>query len=276
MITQKELHKEMIRSGLRATQIEKDYVLTWLITGIAYDDVFKNSLIFKGGTCLKKIYFEDYRFSEDLDFTILKSSEISVEDVKDRFSIIFEFIRKQSLNQLSFDGEINANNFETINFDIRYVSVLGGSGSNKNIKVDISTDELVINPPIQKTLLQTYSDQLDCKLFCYSLEEVLTEKMRSLLQRTRSRDLFDIWYLLEVQKMNINENYSDFVDKTKYKHFDPSDFINRVEDRFLSFRKQWDASMQHQIKNLPKFEDVVRGLGKHFMLLQKELNNNKD
>jgi predicted nucleotidyltransferase component of viral defense system len=270
MITQKELHKRMIRSELRATQIEKDYVLTWLLTGIAFDEVLKNFLIFKGGTCLKKIYFEDYRFSEDLDFTVLKNSEISVKDLQERFSRIFFFVCNQSLNQLSIVGDIEMNSSWTINFDIGYVSVLGGSGSNKNIKVDISMDELVINQPIQKDLLQTYSDQLDCNLYCYPLEEVLTEKMRAVLQRTRPRDLFDLWYLLEIHEMNIYENYSDFVEKAKYKNLDSSDFLTKVEEKFLSFRKQWDASMQHQIKDLPKFEDVVRGLGKHFRFLQKK------
>jgi len=270
MITQKELHKKMIRSGLRATQIEKDYVLTWLLTGIAYDEILKNCLIFKGGTCLKKIYFEDYRFSEDLDFTVLKNSEISVKNLQERFSCVFEFVRNQSLNQLSFDGEIEINSFGTINFDIGYVSVLGGSGSNKNIKVDISTDELVINFPIQKNLLQTYSDQLDSKLYCYPLEEVLTEKMRAVLQRTRPRDLFDLWFLLEINEMSLYENYSDFVEKSKHKNLDPSDFLIKVEEKFLSFKKQWDASMKHQIKDLPKFDDVVRELGKHFRLLEKK------
>jgi predicted nucleotidyltransferase component of viral defense system len=153
---------------------------------------------------------------------------------------------------------------------------LGGQGLNKDIKVDISTDELVINPPLQKVLLQTYSDQLDCKLYCYPLEEVLTEKMRAVLQRTRPRDLFDLWYLLEVNKMDINENYSEFIEKSKHKNLNPFDFSKKIEDKYLSFKKQWEASMQHQIKNLPKFDDIVRELGKHLRLLQKnELQQNK-
>ncbi len=49
--------------------IEKDYVLSWVLAGIHMHEATKNSWIFKGGTCLKKCYFETYRFSEDLDFT---------------------------------------------------------------------------------------------------------------------------------------------------------------------------------------------------------------
>ena len=54
---------------LRNTTIEKDYVLGWMLNGIAQDSQF-SGWIFKGGTCLKKCFFETYRFSEDLDFTV--------------------------------------------------------------------------------------------------------------------------------------------------------------------------------------------------------------
>lgn len=45
--------------------IEKDYALSYILAGIAQQPELSNSLIFKGGTALKKIYFGDYRFSED-------------------------------------------------------------------------------------------------------------------------------------------------------------------------------------------------------------------
>jgi predicted nucleotidyltransferase component of viral defense system len=53
--------------GLEARVVEKDYVLGWVLTGISRDPLLANSWVFKGGTCLKKCYFETYRFSEDLD-----------------------------------------------------------------------------------------------------------------------------------------------------------------------------------------------------------------
>ncbi len=52
---------------LLPTTVEKDYVLGWLLTAISSHAELSN-WIFKGGTCLKKCYFETYRFSEDLDF----------------------------------------------------------------------------------------------------------------------------------------------------------------------------------------------------------------
>jgi len=54
--------------GLRDTQIEKDYVISWVLKGISNSDYLKERLIFKSGTALRKIYFSGYRLSEDLDF----------------------------------------------------------------------------------------------------------------------------------------------------------------------------------------------------------------
>ncbi|MCG8554149.1 MAG: nucleotidyl transferase AbiEii/AbiGii toxin family protein [Proteobacteria bacterium] len=49
--------------GLQATTVEKDYVLGWVLWAITEDEVL-NRWVFKGGTCLKKCFFETYRFSE--------------------------------------------------------------------------------------------------------------------------------------------------------------------------------------------------------------------
>ena len=59
--------------------IEKDYVLGWLLAGIANHPDLAGTWVFKGGTCLKKCYFETYRFSEDLDFTLLRAAHVDGE-----------------------------------------------------------------------------------------------------------------------------------------------------------------------------------------------------
>ena len=47
--------------------LERDYVLSWLLAGISQVDALRDTMVFKGGTALKKCFFGDYRFSEDLD-----------------------------------------------------------------------------------------------------------------------------------------------------------------------------------------------------------------
>lgn len=72
MIRSGEIQQKAREVGVRDQQIEKDYVLSWILLGVAHHEQLREVMVFKGGTALKKIYFEDYRFSEDLDFTLLK------------------------------------------------------------------------------------------------------------------------------------------------------------------------------------------------------------
>jgi len=61
---------------LEARVIEKDYVLGWVLAGVFRDPALTGTLVFKGGTCLKKCFFETYRFSEDLDFTVTDAAQL--------------------------------------------------------------------------------------------------------------------------------------------------------------------------------------------------------
>ena len=70
MIHKREILAIARRTSLRPHVVEKDYVLGWMLAGIYQHEEFADSWIFKGGTCLKKCFFETYRISEDLDFTL--------------------------------------------------------------------------------------------------------------------------------------------------------------------------------------------------------------
>ncbi len=77
MINKLEVLQLAKKLGLQNSTIEKDYVLGWVLIGIQDNSKTKDSWIFKGGTCLKKCFFNEYRFSEDLDFTLVDSSQMN-------------------------------------------------------------------------------------------------------------------------------------------------------------------------------------------------------
>ncbi len=79
MIGRADLVARVREWGLREDVVEKDYVLGWLLWGIAEHPILGNAWVFKGGTCLKKCYIETYRFSEDLDFTVMPDGPITPE-----------------------------------------------------------------------------------------------------------------------------------------------------------------------------------------------------
>ncbi|MHB1326063.1 MAG: nucleotidyl transferase AbiEii/AbiGii toxin family protein [Thermoleophilia bacterium] len=92
MIPPAEISKLAFRESMSDKVIEKDYVITWILLALA-DSSLKDFLVFKGGTALKKIYFPDYRYSEDLDFTLRK--EIANYDLLARLSETLDGLAKE-------------------------------------------------------------------------------------------------------------------------------------------------------------------------------------
>lgn len=82
MIKPKEISKKANIEGVRPQQIEKDYIISWILWGIYNHDFLKGALIFKGGTCLRKIHIEEYRYSEDMDFTLNPEKEQEISNDK--------------------------------------------------------------------------------------------------------------------------------------------------------------------------------------------------
>jgi uncharacterized protein len=208
MIKPGEIQQKSRAIGVRDQQIEKDYILSWLLLGIAQHPQLSNQIVFKGGTVLKKVYFNDYRFSEDLDFTLL-NNENSNEQIFIWFQEVFEYIKEEANIPLEKIDD-NEHKDGGVNFYIRYIGPLGGLGANKKVKVDIARTEKLEFEPLLQNVFLAYSDQEEHQLLCYSLEEVLIEKMRAIMQRMQARDFYDIWFLLEVHGMDVNFYINEF------------------------------------------------------------------
>lgn len=256
MIRPGEIQQKAREAGVRDQQIEKDYVLSWILKGVAENEHLAKILAFKGGTVLKKVYFEDYRFSEDLDFTLLETS-LTNEEIFDLFGEVFEYIKEEANIPLEI---IDNTEHEDggINFYIGYTGPLGGQGSHKKVKVDISKSERLEFEPVMKDVFTAYSDIEEHQLLCYRLEEVLVEKMRSVMQRMQARDFYDIWYLLEQHEMDVEFYATEFVGKCAAKNLNPADFPKKLAERLPSYKGRWQSSLKEQIQNLPEFERVER------------------
>lgn len=265
MIKPGEIQQKARAVGVRDQQIEKDYILSWVLKGIAQHEQLSKVIVFKGGTVLKKIYFKDYRFSEDLDFTLI-NNEISNEQIFEWFKETFEYIKEEANIPLEI---INNNKHEDggINFYISYIGPLGGQGNNKRVKIDISRSEQLVFEPVMKDVFIGYSDMEEHQLLCYPLEEILVEKMRSVMQRMQARDFYDLWYLLEQHEMDVDFYKSKFESKCKSKEINPADFPKKLAERLPQYKGRWQSSMSEQIKELPDFDQVEREVQRHLKRL---------
>jgi predicted nucleotidyltransferase component of viral defense system len=262
MISAREIQSRANHLGVRDLQIEKDYVISWVLLALAKHPKLQSLLIFKGGTVLKKVYYCDYRFSEDLDFTC-KHSNFSGDQLFSWFDEIFQCIRQEA-NMILQSIKPNLESSSGIHFMIQYQGPLGGFGRQKGIKVDISKEDILIYPSIPGSVFIEYSDLSPFQLITYALEEVFIEKMRCIIQRMQARDYYDLWFISANANLSLGFLWNDFVRKCESKRINPALFYSRLKDRVPFYRGQWRHSLGNQIRDLPAFEKVEREINRYF------------
>lgn len=201
MISKQVVMEQAKIHNLPANTIEKDYVLGWILAGIAEADNLKNHWVFKGGTCLKKCFFESYRFSEDLDYTITDPAHRNLDFLKSEFLDVREWIYEQVGIEISPEGVMfesyeNPRGQISIQGKIAYKGPMQRRGNDPTIKLDLCWDEIMVESPILSAIYHPYPDEnFDFRVQTYSIEEIFAEKLRALVERMRPRDLYDIIHL---------------------------------------------------------------------------------
>lgn len=264
MIHSKEINAEAGKYKVKDTQIEKDYVLSWILYGISKSELLSKILVFKGGTVLKKTHFEDYRFSEDLDFTLLDKG-ISNETLLKEFESVYEFVKEESNITLQFK-ESNTHESGSLVFYVNYTGPLQANINQRDVKIDITRGEIMEFDIEKRKVFKEYSDLPDdmFSLQCYSLPEVLIEKMAALMGRTEPRDLYDFWHLTEIERLRTKDFKPEFERKAKNKGHDPEKFEEKVLAKANNLQKAWEKKLENQIHDLPKFDDVFREAKRNF------------
>ena len=260
MIEPGEIHSQAGAQGVQATQIEKDYVISWVLYGLANNPFLHEHLVFKGGTVLRKVYFPEYRLSEDIDFTWIGVG-FEMDAIVTAFEEVCAWVLEEANIPLRL-AETNLHSTGNLGFYLHYVGPLGGNDENKSIKVDISPSEHICNAPSSQSLQRPYYDlEEEYEILCYSLDEVISEKMRSLMQRTEPRDLYDLWYLLVQEDRDIRDSVYCFQDKAKFKGKDPVELVEVVTAKKAKFAAQWNSRLSRQMTDTPDFEEVWREVG---------------
>lgn len=273
MILQKEIRQVAQAEGVPPTTIDKDWVLGHVLYGIYTNETLAPTLIFKGGTCLRKCYFGNYRFSEDLDFTI---SDISIIN-KGFIEELTKSVSEHSGIQLHIE-QISDMLFENKQVGVKIILKFWGADHPKNqnipepqrwhtyIKLEIMCHELLCFSTIKKPLIHNYSDAsgLLCNIPCYAIEEVITEKLRAMLQRkyTAPRDYYDLWYILTIYKPVIDwiQIAEAFKAKIAYKGIDCDSIDLFFTDKNTkTLQSHWGASLGHHLAEatLPKVDQVI-------------------
>jgi predicted nucleotidyltransferase component of viral defense system len=261
VLTYEKIREIYAQKGILEIVVEKDYILDWILWGISQDEDLRSKLVFKGGTALHKMYFPDWRFSEDLDFTT--TQQIKENELNDAIGKLCENVKKRSGINLR-QKEINAAGNQDLEWSfevkIEYVGPRGQTGGNLPlILLHITNDEVLMDEPETKMVIFPCDDlPADFAILTYSLEEILAEKIRTVLhQRCWPRDIYDTWRLLREVKnfIAIKKVVDIYSRKALYRGFNP-EIPHDIDERILRIKRQWKDGLQRQINAPPDFDKV--------------------
>ena len=221
--------------------IEKDYAVTNLLLIISGFSKI-NQMVFKGGTAIKKIYFQDARFSEDIDFTC-----------KEDISIELRHLLESEIEKIDQNfKEVKA--LETLRnsrkFSVKYDDF---NGHPNSVKIDLSLREKVIKETTKLSVLHIYENLSNkSKILSMSLEEIMTEKIRAVIYSPQPRHLYDIWYLLN-KGVRINFALVDKKIAFYNKKFSSDTFLKSV----AAIEDGWERDLDVLLpESPPVFNDI--------------------
>lgn len=242
MITKEELEKYANQLGFNLWQAERDYLQHQLLSSLSRRTA--DELIFKGGTALQKV-FSLNRFSIDLDFTQNKPLPEN----------LFELIRKDlSLFRIDMVFSVVHNK----NSLAAKVLIHGPSYRNTEntaviLRIEISLREKTVKKAETKEIFPVYPDIQPYLMKVMDGEEILAEKVRAILTRTKARDVFDLRFLLHkgicMDEDLVNEKLREY--NLKYSK-------TALLDKIKMVRGVWQNELSQLLKSVPEFDEVVK------------------
>ena len=273
------------RSGIPWEILERDYILSWLLAGISQVEALHDTLVFKGGTALRKCFFGDYRFSEDLDFSAMgdvpigEEMEEAIREACDRaVRLLDEYAPVEIVCERYTEREPHPGGQEA--FTIR-VRLPWQRAPQTRVMVETALDEKILKPVQKRSIIHDYGEPLAARVKVYALEEIVAEKLRAILQhvemlqergwtRSRARDYYDLWRILGAFQERLDfSGFSDFLRSkctVRNVSFDgPEDFFQETMLNYVE--KTWQQWLGPLIPDLPDYATVIDDLQPKISLL---------
>lgn len=271
MIKKSEIEAKAKEFEINISDVQRDYVFGWLLFGIFTASNLKDKIFLKGGNALRKGYFENTRFSSDLDFGIPNNigEEVLLAEINAVCSFIYEKTRVVFVNDMNkikekFPASEGAPLPDLKVYEVRvYFKDFQGNADHINLK--ISMDVTRFDKPLLDlqtvNLIHPYTDaeEVACEIKCMKLEEIIATKLKCLIQRQHAPDLFDYAYSIKLLggKLNKQEVLQTLVRKTI---FDRNPFILKGILRntaFGYFREEWAKSVVCAKQFIMNVEDAI-------------------
>jgi predicted nucleotidyltransferase component of viral defense system len=266
LIAQGEIEQKSYELGVHVSHVQRDYVFGWLLSGIYKpDNPLQNLLILKGGNCFRKAYFERTRYSNDLDF----ASQVRIEP-----NVLLQGLRQACTSAATHSGieflvddsrvkELTRADSESRIFDARvyFKSFYGEEDFRLRVDIDVKEYDRIFLPVQSRRLIHSYSDAAQCNatIQCVQIEELLASKLRALLHRHHSPDLYDFVNAVFVQKVldvSRKEILSTFLKQTIYEPDPQAAKALLLQLPFALLKGFWNEYLVCPKSNVITFEDA--------------------
>ena len=259
MITDARVRTLARHDGVTAGLAEKNYVNAWILY-VLYTGPFDDTFVFKGGTALSELYFPDiWRFSEDLDFTATEPMPDVADDIGEALTDI------EPASGISFEltsVHEAGDPVEYVQIKVQYDAILG---QRNTTDLDITFNEALAFPV--QTHEHSYEDIPTFTVPAYSVEEIFVEKLRSIYQRARARDYYDIYRLLQQETFDHQTIHTALQEKAAAHDVD-LDLANGLpEDDIEAVRAYWDQALDRLVTDHIPFEDVIKAVAQYLQEL---------
>ena len=275
------------RLGMPWEVLERDYLLSWVLAGIGRMESLRETLVFKGGTALKKCYYGTYRFSEDLDFSALGGvptgkamEEAIIEACSISAELVNEYAPIEIVGERYTEKEPHPGRQEAFKIRARFP---WHRKPQTGVMVEITMDEQILKPIDRRSVIHQYGEPFDLLMPVYSREEIVAEKLRAILQhtaklqergwsRSRARDYYDLWRIFASFRESMD--LSDFPGFLRAKcalrkvtFRDSDDFFQDIMVDYV--RKTWRQWLEPLVPDLPSCDTVIRDLRPQIAALLK-------
>ncbi len=221
--------------------IEKDHAITAALLILSNTRV-SEMLVFKGGTAIKKMYYPEARFSEDLDFDcphdLARDLRKAIEKplIENQERVNFTGVRLEESR-----AELGRR------LSIQYKD---SNGYPNSIKLDLAFREKPIMRARKMLVKNPYGIE-NATIATMDIREIMAEKLRALVHVRKARHLYDLWFLLRKHIMTtrklVNGKLSIYAEKFEMDTLQSS--INEVE-------RDWQTDLEALVFEVPKFSRV--------------------
>jgi predicted nucleotidyltransferase component of viral defense system len=211
MITERELRRIAGRFHLGVGQTEHEYAMLCVLDALSQTPPLADTFCLKGGTALRLVYFDDWRHSVDLDFSVLPAFPSG--DLRTQVERWF------SQTEVAHGMPVRLLHLHWANGAARMrAQFVGPLRHPARLLLDVTLDEPVLLPPQRRVAVVPFFPNLRPVLLTYALEEILAEKMRSILQRGKARDYYDVWRLLKEKRASVDPSLARSILESKCRH----------------------------------------------------------